>query len=237
MQESLREPGLPDHLKVKMEELAKAWLLRVERGCRSTAGRPIGVPRQVLGPHALLTYTGPKLVLGLPDIDLSEALEDETRFLTVLKRHPQVVEFWSTVRRRCAVVLVTLSGAKFSLCLEVCLNTLAAERVVRLHIHFSVEAAAGGKISVRQPEELALLGALPQISGKGKWSNTRLRRSCSGSAHYYCQAPKRGKLFSEATIRAFVDFSVNPEWITSFLQADKMSIYEFVKAGKAWTTT
>ena len=113
------------------------------------------------------------------------------------------------------------SGAKHSLCLELCLETLAKERTLRLHMHLAIEAPGGSKLILNDPNDVAVHGALPHISGKGKWSTTRLRRSCSGSAHYYCLAPKRGQLFSEASIKPFVDFSVNPEWITSLVQAEK----------------
>ena len=220
LQKALALPHLPEQLRCTMEELCENWKDRLLRGC-STRGRRQSQKKEKLGPHALFTFTGPGWVVP-PELLRVDDSTTESSLCGALRAQEEVKDFWRACLRHVQAMLCTLGGHKYSACLEVCLGTWSESGVLRLHMHVCVEAAASGQLALPSVADLVFLGVPPQISGKGKWNTTRLRRSCAGSAHYYCQAPKRGQLFMERTTQAFSEFPVNPEWVTSLLQAEKL---------------
>ena len=147
----------------------------------------------------------------------------------------RALAFWD---RRCADIAVLkdkLDCPLHSACLEVCPKTWAAEGTVRLHLHVALQRSSR-PICLDSVAELAIDGAVPHISAARGGNLSRLKKTTAGSAHYYCQCPKVGQLFMVCTHQAFIDFPVNPEWITNFLSAEKVTHetarQQYVRSGK-----
>ena len=88
-----------------------------------------------------------------------------------------------------------------------------------------LETGYGCKLRVKNPELLALRGALP-IKSASTLCATIGTNSCSSAAagHYYNLMPKLSSIFSGGACKRFIDFRVNPDHIMAFVQREKMSV-------------
>jgi hypothetical protein len=106
--------------------------------------------------------------------------------------------------------------------LELCTRTLTASKEVRLHFHACVDLQ--GKLRTQQMlERLVFRGSTPvpsKMTSLGAVDGKRRRSADAG--FYYVQAPKVGKVASGGTQQPFLDYAVNPLWVSTLCEGDKM---------------
>lgn len=218
LQGALAGPGLDAALRADVERTVLHWQRPEARSwawLRSTA--------------ALLTYNGEWGLLELPlaegPLPTPEALCRDVRELPAAQR------LWAAFQQRVTQLAELLDAPKWSAALEVCLETLEAQRRLRVHAHCFLEASR--PFRVRSADAVAFWASLPVKSLDRHRSHTAAR---AGAGHYYLQCPKLGQVWCAGSLQAYRDFAVNPEWITNFVQSGKLTLgdarREYVKCGK-----
>ena len=87
-----------------------------------------------------------------------------------------------------------------------------------------MESKAKKKLHITNPEALRFEEALPQRR-TDKVSSAIGVQSASQPAcgHYYLRMPKTGLIFSGGAQEPFLGYRVNPEWIISYVQSNKLT--------------
>ena len=109
--------------------------------------------------------------------------------------------------------------------LEICPHALLEEGNLRVHAH--VFFASTDKF-VLTPEECEHLGTRPHRT-HGILNMTSSRSSRNFSGMYYVLAEKIGTVCTNTSTPAFTGFPVQPQWILSLVQAEKMT-YDVARA-------
>ena len=175
--------------------------------------------RQIEARSVLLTYQGPWGDLPLheaPDVDL-----DTESVVRDLKARAEVVSLWSDLQEWVDRLATQVGASVTSCCLELCTDTLAKVREVKVHAHVFL-ASEKVKIRTRSGELLEFKGSAPNRSGMGLLP-TKSRARINDAGDFYVQAPKIGQVFSRGSREPFRGFLVNSEWVTNLLQAKKIT--------------
>jgi hypothetical protein len=118
---------------------------------------------------------------------------------------------------------VTEAGCvHWTMALELCMESLAQCRVARLHLHVFFESSCCFKKSAKKLWSFkGQRGFLSHPAGTGRrWTNP-------GQGHYYLAMPKVSRVRCASTRAPFSGrsaYAASPEWVTSALQADKISL-------------
>ena len=141
------------------------------------------------------------------------------RFHAVLRDDPQFSDlFHNRIALDAAKIVEAVGAHRYSVGLELCMETFMESGVVRLHAHFVLEWL--DFIRVTGKTQMSLAGVQPvHVSVQTK---LRRRRSDSGALHFYVQAEKLGRVHSCTNYVALKDFSVNPRLITEWYAKSKL---------------
>ena len=189
-------------------------------------GAPVAPPPSFFCARAgMFTYFHDKWTLKREKWNIS-ADTTVTEAVQLCMQDAYVKKQWAGIETEVGDMCVNRCAARWSVAFEVCTKTLKQDGKVRLHVHAVLEWAK--KVQVRDQNLFKLCGALPV--------HTKAPRDCvSGYSktmspmHYYLQMPKCGQLWWASNYKAFIDFGVNPRWITSWLQSTKLTKQEAAK--------
>ena len=127
-----------------------------------------------------------------------------------------------------------LGIARQSLAMELCTDTLDAEKVIRVHTHVFCEFSS--RIQIRSGGRFLFRLGAPHVSLEYSHGRGRSQKKSVCAGHYYVMCPKLGYIFQDATHNTFNHYNVNPLWITQLLQQSKISFIsareEFIRAAK-----
>ena len=227
-----RPPGTM--LASQAEALKSEWEATKRVGRRSTKPGRKKKDCIRMGGHVLLTYQSTQWTLPVLhdylDLDIAELclrVRDESR----------AQSFWRKRMRSVIALKDNLSCSHLSLCVELCPRTWQEQGVIRLHLHVALQAGRRAGLVLDSLADLEIDDSIPHYSAQRSSSGqTRKVVSSAGACHYYCQIPKIGQVFMHCTTHAFHDFPVNPEWVTNFLQSEKITELvareQYVRCGK-----
>ena len=109
-----------------------------------------------------------------------------------------------------------------TLAIEICPMTLEKDGLLRPHAHLVLDWD-GRKKSMYEVKSLMVLGLEPaSVEGAAPQEETK-RRQSAAPMHYYLQMDKPGQISVTTNCVMFRDFSVNPRWVTKWLQLGKSS--------------
>jgi hypothetical protein len=190
---------------------------RLKRTCRRGSKLKDSADKKDFG-HAsglMLTFNGPwgdftAEELGLPvsldDVSVDTVCEYMSKNVRFHKLRDRVVD-WLDMRTR------HLKLCGHAAALEVCPKTWRQEKRIKVHLHTYLEGLT--KVRIYQKEDVMFLATAPFLASAARGRTKQSR----GSAIYYCCSPKYGSVWSTSTHEVFTDVNINPEWITSMLQA------------------
>lgn len=161
------------------------------------------------GEFGRVPYDGPKR----PDID---SLVEE------LKRQPCVTQLWEKVQELFEQVAKTAGASRWSGSLELCTRTWTQEERVQLHVHLFLESGSRA-MTVYSRDKLRFMDAWPFKANEFKAGRGANSSKHAGAGHYYCAAPKVGKLYWRSTHEPYVDYPINSMWISNMWQAEKIT--------------
>ena len=159
-----------------------------------------------------------KLAQSLPPWQLTM---DE--LVTRLRHEPTAKELWGRVMDHGQRIKPLAGADDVAVCLEVCPETYMLQKTLRLHIHMFLKSN-GQNLRLRHMDFYDFEGCTSHVSTSiGGLCSTKGRSNWSGF-FYCCLKDKLGTVFTEATKTPFTKFMVNPAWILSLVQAQKLSI-------------
>ena len=168
--------------------------------------------------QVLLTWQG---AFGVLKLSSQPARSDVPSVVEHIAASPEGKGLWA--RLQCAVAEKAQgAGAEdVALCLELCTQTLSSGLGLRVHAHACLRSGSG--LRFRCLDDMEVLGAVPHVVQQRTGRNSR-QRATDWSPFYYCCCPKVGSIFQTTSKEPFKDFAVNPDWIWTMLQSDKMDM-------------
>ena len=137
---------------------------------------------------------------------------------------PEVQELWEEMVRHCEEAVKRHGYGNYSAALELSLH---AEKPGRLHFHVYVAMHRNVSTGVSWTdlsEHFAFNGKKPaHCSPTMKQKGRRSIESIVQQAHYYCQAPKQGQLFSTGSILPHANFQVTAKMVAELWKCHKMN--------------
>ena len=169
--------------------------------------------------QVFLTYHSDSWVLNRPEWDLPAA-EPLAAAVSLSKQDPEVVRLQHAVLHDAKAIVEKLHVAEWSVALELCPETWADFKKLRLHVHALFTWPKQQRLSARA---LILARELPSWHNDANpLSIVRSRNTAPG--HYYLQMPNVGSVWCGTNTPAFKKFSVNPRWVTTFWQSGHLTI-------------
>ena len=170
----------------------------------------------------LLTWQGN---FGLIDPSPYKAYLDDAEALTLaLTGNDIVVALQSNLEKFSLKAREEYHLQSVSWSTELCVETLAKSRTIRVHCHCFLEAKAKKKIACHNPESLRFEGALPQKRTEEVSSAIGVGSGAQPACgHYYLRMPKIGLIFSGGTQEPFLGYRINAEWIIAYVQNQKLT--------------
>ena len=168
------------------------------------------------GHSFLFTYNGNWGVIG--------KLSDEERQLstaaqeTLVRESFQAVRIWQSLKMFVMWLVEQLQVEYWAMSLELCMQTLQAEGVIRVHSHVFLRSRE--KMHIGNSNMLMFNGSKAFL--KDRVFGRHLQKNCF-SAMYYLLCPKIGKVFSMGSHERFKQFPVNPDWVFSVVEKEKMT--------------
>ena len=168
------------------------------------------------GHSFLFTYNGNWGVIG--------KLSDEERQLstaaqeTLVRESSQAVRIWQSLKMFVMWLVEQLQVEYWAMSLELCMQTLQAEGVIRVHSHVFLRSRE--KMHIGNSNMLMFNGSKAFL--KDRVFGRHLQKNCF-SAMYYLLCPKIGKVFSMGSHERFKQFPVNPDWVFSVVEKEKMT--------------
>ena len=165
----------------------------------------------------LFTYHDDKWVFDRPSwMDKSVAEVTE-----LCKKDIDMRRAWAFVCKDLKRFNLCHYNPKFGNSMELCTDTFTKQQVLKLHLHICWKWLE--KQHIRDPAAFKIDGVVPVhvkqpprdcLGPKARNVNPML---------YYLQMPKIGGVFHDNNERAFIEYSVNPRWITGWLQGKKIT--------------
>ena len=144
--------------------------------------------------------------------------------VAAIRNIEEVTALWEEMVRHATDVVRSCGYANQSVAMELSLH---AENAGRVHFHVYVSMHQRASVGVTWEllsKQFAFKGKKPaHCSVTMKPRGRRSIESIVQQAHYYCQAPKRGQLFSTGTIKPFQDFPVTAKMVAELWKAHKMT--------------
>jgi len=172
--------------------------------------------------NVMLTWIGDFGIIA--ETGLTHHMSNSVALASALENHDFCLELFASMKMFVHKLLEEYHLLNTSCSLELCCETLAEQKIIRVHCHAFLEARQGKKIHVRNPESLKFEGVLPQKrTDKGPDAIGVRSSSQPGCGHYYLRMPKVGLVFSCGTGEPFINYRINPEWILSYVQNGKLT--------------
>ena len=145
--------------------------------------------------------------------------EDEIEKVVLQCQHSKKLrELWEDFQKFWLKKVKCFNFTHFALAFELCTNTLADSRAVRVHAHACCRA--GHPVHIEKSELLSWQGTEPHMSQP--FGVCRQRAAGSNACFFYLQCPKIGVVYQDANIKPFVDYLVSGEWVFNLLQQNKI---------------
>ena len=179
----------------------------------------------------LLTWNGEWGDVGVPS-----ASTDPDASARELRCNPKIKDLWEEFIHFIEQVGEETKIYSWSATMELCTKRLAEDGSVKVHIHAYMKKE-DGKFSIRNPVAVSFKGSKPHKSAY--ICGQRLRQYGTWAGSYYVSTDKIGTVFSQSTHNPHVDYSVNPQWISTMLSTGKITITkareEFIYTGNSLT--
>jgi hypothetical protein len=170
---------------------------------------------------SILTYQGSWGVVPWTG-ELRGCKDDLKRLCVQLGKLSQVRTLFDDLMSLCSDVRGEFALKNISCSLELCVKTLQQDDILRVHAHIALEAKYGRQVRVKHASRLVFRTSRP-VKQAGENDSIQTRSANAGpSAHYYLRMPKIGKIVCWGTHQPFVDYRINPDWISSYVQACKV---------------
>ena len=180
-----------------------------------TEGSVLKPGTKVKPPAILLTWIGK---WGCVNVGDAFPLETEP-LCEFLSSHPVVLSLWSHFGEYVSALVSKFGLEAFAYCCEVCTRTLDREKQVRVHFH--------AWFAIPHRTEQALFSNMLQYRNTAPYFSSaslgKGRGHTKFSGCYYVMAPKIGSVLRTGSKEPFVDFAVNPTWITALFAGRKIS--------------
>ena len=177
----------------------------------------------------LLTYNGPWGVLPQGRLGTSCSEEELVKYVRNLA---VASDLWDKFHDFVKGAADNVGANTYALCFEICSETWKEKHVLRLHAHVYLRSDHA-KIRVRSALVFAWMGLTPHKSSMALGKNIS-RSQYAGL--YYVLCPKSYSVFQTGSVRPFLDFPVDPQWIFNLVEAQKMPYAaarsELVRTGK-----
>ena len=192
--------------------------------CGDGANRPLRQSRlKVLS--AMFTWMLPEGFVDMSGVfDEGESTTSLGQVVKCLRQSPSVKKAWELILDHGRKCMQLAGGEDVAICLEVCPETLELQKIVRLHVHALVRSNIQ-QLAVQHLWKFDL-GEVPahfSTSVTGAQQQSRGRAQWSGF-FYCCLKDKKGTVLAAATKQPFTGFLVNPQWILSLVQAEKLDV-------------
>ena len=183
-----------------------------------TGRRPTADIKDVYAKGGMLTYHSDKWTLKRP-----KWVGWSVSFVTdMLRRDKQVGFIWEQIVVDAETAIAQQCCPEYSLSLELCAKTWLEKESIKLHCHLVLHWQQ--RRHYRDMRIWALGKVAPtHFKDISDPSSHKSSRSIA-PMHYYLQMPKVGMVRSQASVKPFVDFAVNPRWISGYLQQGKISV-------------
>ena len=144
---------------------------------------------------------------------------------TRLRKDATAIRLWHKVADHGQTCKKLAGASDVAICLELCPETYELQKSLRLHVHMFLRAQTG-VLSIRNISFFSFQGLMTHVSSSiGGLASTKNRNDWSGF-FYCCLKDKKGTVFCESTKTPFTKFLVNPNWIMSLVQAQKLKTHE-----------
>ena len=140
---------------------------------------------------------------------------------------PFVTQLWQRAYTELMLLVSTLEVFRYTMSLELCPKTLKEKAIMKFHFHVIFEWSR--RVRLGFAEKITFCGApVGHIKTDGTdlystYTKKISRKICADAAHFYGQVEKVGSIGSCTNFQAFVDFNVNPKWITTWVQRQKIT--------------
>ena len=201
MQLFMEESNGPPWLRTWVENV---WSESKQMGGRSLDSKSVLFTWQ--GEWGLLTEWSPSPTMPLEDLVRRLRLEEQMQAL------------WEEFQKYVIALSARLPADVWAASLELCTETWAEQRVVRVHAHAYFKSF-GGKIKLHSLRSVSFRASAPH---KGSCSMGSHRNTGSFAGAYYLLCPKTGVLWSDSNRKPFVDFPVQARWVLQMTVAGKM---------------
>jgi hypothetical protein len=164
----------------------------------------------------LFTYHDEKWILQRPSL---EGCSIDV-VVAACKTDRQVLTSWSRLQKEVGIFCSTHGNPKFGSSFEICTSTWKEKQELKLHYHVCFKFA--DRMHFRTSKSLELDGVIPVHVQQPPRDCVGPRAANVNPMLYYLEMPKIGKVLHQTTVYAFTDYSVNPRWITGWLQGMKI---------------
>jgi hypothetical protein len=137
---------------------------------------------------------------------------------------PQVTKLTDAAMSLVKRVQQQLHAQHASVALELCMKTFRKTGQARVHLHAAF-SKANGRMDLRNPHSLTFMDSPPSDvqhpAGRGHNYRSQMNRM-----HFYCQVAKTGSLWLHTNYPYGANFQVDPRWVQSLWEMDKLSYEE-----------
>jgi hypothetical protein len=169
------------------------------------------------GSHGLFTYHAEKWKFDRPEwLELS--VEE---VVAECHKDGPVKEAWTKITDDLKLFNECQHKPRFGASFELCTTTFKIQKVVKLHLHVCWKWLE--KQHIRQPASFQIDRVIPVHVKQPPRDCMSARAHSVSPMLYYLEMPKIGKVFHLADMSAFLDYPVNPRWITGWLQGQKIT--------------
>ncbi len=162
--------------------------------------------------HGLFTYHDDKWIFDRPKwLELS--VEE---VVAACQTDEPVKTAWANITEDMKRFNACQHNPKFGCSFELCTTTFKMQKLVKLHLHVCWKWLE--QQSIRQPASFQIDRVIPVHVKQPPRECMSTRAHSVNPMMYYLEMPKSGKVFHLADLKAFLDYPVNPRWITGWLQ-------------------
>ena len=166
----------------------------------------------------MLCYHDDDWVLARREWNLSGV--DLKDVLPRLRQDPQYRKIFALVEKGTTRLIDTYNVTRWTFSLEVCPKRFMEDSALRVHAHVVLEFQNKHTWNV-SPYKMD--GIMPAHTVVPEQAHNKSAAKASAPMHYYLQMPKVGLVEFRTNTEAYIDFKVNPRWITGYLQSKRLA--------------
>ena len=165
----------------------------------------------------LFTYHADKWLFDRPSW-MSKSVSEVSE---LCKKDDEMRRAWTSIRKDLQLFRLCHFNPKFGAALELCTDTFKTKGQLKLHLHICLKWL--DRQHIRDPAAFKIDGVVPVHVKQPPRDCLGPRARNTNPMLYYLEMPKIGGVFHEANEHAYTDYSVNPRWITGWLQGKKIT--------------